>query len=140
MRKSIYTATGPGIVDTEYDDQLKSVIVTWYNFHAPKDMRSSCEAQLKTIQTNKGKCVIVDTLKAKNSVPEADQKWFIDHLFPEYIKAGLMALITVKPESAIANISTTKYQIQGQKAGLVIHDCKDIESAIRYAKEIQKTG
>ena len=107
MRKSIYTASAPGIVDTEYDDELKSVIVTWHNFHAPKDMRPSCEAQLKAIRANNGKCVIVNTSKAKNSVPPEDQKWFVDYLFPEQIKAGLKAIITIKPESAIAKIATT---------------------------------
>lgn len=135
MRKSIYTATAPQLVDTEYDDELKSVIATWYNFYAPKDLQASCQAQLKAVQEDGCKSIIVDCRQTKGVVRQEDQEWMDNYLFPEYVKAGLKAIITILPKSALSKLSTMNYKKTGSQHGIHMYECKDMETAEKLAKE-----
>jgi len=137
MRTLIYNATAPNIVEAEYDEELKCIIVTWYNMLALDDLDPCSRAQINTIKKYNAKSIIMNTSNAKNTIRKDDMEWIETFYFPRLIHAGLKDIIIIPSVSAITKEAMENYKDIAEKNGLTTHTCADMKSAILLANSIK---
>jgi hypothetical protein len=135
MRKSIYTPQTSDVISVEYDDQLQCIFVAWKNL-ASDEMRPCCEAQYEAHKKYRGKFTIIDLSQAEWAVKQEDQEWFDTVHYPELARdTALKKIITILPKGSIAGLSVKRYKRLGEKHGIEMYECTDMEVALEMLKE-----
>ena len=126
----------PGVVRTYMDSSLPStIVVEWDNLYDGDVIKESCQAQLDKVKSG-AKYLIIETSKAKG-VPKQDiQSWFGDTLFPAFDKAGLKAMITVVPESALSKMAAKNWIRNGSPFGFDSYDAASLDDAKNLIKKL----
>ncbi|HPG37994.1 MAG TPA: hypothetical protein PLP19_06680 [bacterium] len=137
MKTTVYNASTPNIVDAEYDEDIKSIIVTWHTMIAINDLEPCIRAQSKVAKEKNAKSVIMNTSYAKNSIRKDDMDWIEAFYFPRLVHAGVEAIIIIPPISAITSKALGEYKVKAQKAGLHIYETPDMINALETAKLIR---
>ncbi len=125
----------PNIVKVVYDATLKSLIVEWTYLGPHKSIRPCTMAQLKAIQENRAKAIIVNTANATGVAKKEDLKWFDNYLFGELEKAGLKAIITVIPQDALTRLSASYWKNTGKTFGIEFLETATLEKAKELVSE-----
>lgn len=122
----------PGIVEAEVNPALNCIVVHWENLDNGKIVQECCLAQLEEVK--KGvKTIIVDTATADGLVPFEVQEWFGTTLFPQLRDAGLKAIITVIPRSAITRLASKRWTNTGKPFNFDMFDAESLDAAMNLA-------
>ncbi len=119
-----------GIVRAEIDRATRTMIVTWQNLGPHDHIRPACEAQLREVKGG-ARYLILDTSETGGVVSQDDQAWFGEVLFPAFADAGLEAIVTVVPESAIAQLSSKGWMRTASPFGFEMYEAASVEDAAR---------
>ncbi len=133
MKKEIYTVEG--VVETIYDPEIKSIIVTWYDFNQVGHLRPCLEAQVECVRNDGAKAVVVDTTKAKGMLEEVDQKWLGTHVFPVYEEYGVKAVVTILPKSSLTLLSAKQWQMTGSAFGVDFVETGSLNMALEIVNQ-----
>lgn len=125
-----------GVVRTYMDGSLpKTVVVEWDSLYDGDIVRESCEAQLEKVKQG-ARFLIIETSKSKGVPPQDVQNWFGETLFPAFDKAGLKAMITVVPESALSRMAAKNWIKNGTPFQFDSYDAASLEDAKKLIKEL----
>jgi thiamine monophosphate synthase len=135
MKRSIYTPKTSDVISVEYDEQLQCVFVAWKNLDSD-EMRPCCEAQYEAEKRYGAKFAILDLSQSKGAVKPQDQEWFDTVHYPALARdTALKKIITILPKGSIAGLSVKRYKRLGEKHGIEMYECMDMEVALEMLKE-----
>lgn len=120
-----------GIVRT-YMENPKTIIVEWDSLFNNEVIKKSCLAQLEKVKGG-ATVLIIETSKAKGVPSQETQEWFATDLFPEFDKAGLKAMITVVPESALTKMASKSWIKRATDFSFDSYDAVSLEEAKKLA-------
>ena len=132
MRTTVFKQDG--IVHVEYDTALKATISTWQNLGPHDYMVPSMNAEIDWCKENEVRVCIVDTSEATGVPSQEEQNWYADFAYPAFQAAGVKAIITVIPKSAISKLATSQWNKTGSQFEIDFIDAPTMEEAIRAAK------
>jgi len=136
MSKELYVQ--PGIVRAVYAPSSRTIWAAWEKLGGHDYIRPCCQAQLDCAKSDKAQVIIVDTSVATGTVSQEDQQWFGAFLFPEMQKAGIKAIITVLPASALTRMSTQRWKKTGEQSGMDFVEANNLEEAHAAARAYSK--
>ena len=138
MRRTIYTPKTSDVISVEYDDQLQCILVAWKNLDS-EEMLPCCEAQYEAHKKYKkyGETfTIIDLSQAEGAVKPEDQEWFDTVHYPALARdTALKKIITILPKGSITGLSVKHYKRLGEKHGIEMYECTDMEVALEMLKE-----
>ena len=97
----------PGVGSIGYDDSIKAVILTWFK-NDDALFRDRMETELRLVVERDLLSVIVDTAQVKGVLSLENQAWIAEDFFPRLSQTGLRALVSVVPQSAIAQLTNKR--------------------------------
>lgn len=127
----------PGVVAAERDGD-HTIVVHWRNLALGEVVRACCEAQLEQVR-NGARVIIVDTEDARWAPPQEIQDWFGDRLFPDLRDAGLAAIITVVPRSAVARLASSRWKSIGEPFSFGMYEAESLDDAGELARTLTCT-
>lgn len=98
----------PGVGSIGYDDSLQAVIMTWFKTTDDAFVQERLETELRLVVERRLRTIIVDTSQVKGVLSQDIQAWIAADFFPRLSRTGLRALVTVKPQSAIAMLTNNR--------------------------------
>ena len=123
-----------GVVRT-YMENSNIIVVEWDNLFDNEVIKKSCLEQLE--KAKKGaKVLIIETSKAKGVPSQETQEWFASTLFPAFEQAGLKAMITVVPESALTKMASKSWIKRASDFSFDSYDAASLEEAKNLAASI----
>jgi hypothetical protein len=101
----------PGIVTVSYNANKNYVLFDWTSFAVTLDeIKTLHTAALRAAESHSCRTYIAETSKVTNTLRQDVIEWWGSVWVPRLAKAGLRAIITVQPTSAIASLSTRSWQ------------------------------
>jgi hypothetical protein len=101
----------PGIVTVSYNARRNYVLFDWTSFAVTLDeIRTLHAAALAAAQKHNCRTYVAETAKVTNTLRQDVIEWWGTVWVPRLAEAGLRAIITVQPTSAIASLSTRSWQ------------------------------
>jgi hypothetical protein len=116
-------------VKTWYDHTNEVIYVKWFDFTSRVHLRKSCEMQLEAMRRFRATVIIADASEAIGVPYPQDQEWFISNLYPESLRLGLSAIISILPINLIAKSGARTWNDNGKKNGLNYIEVDNIEEA-----------
>jgi hypothetical protein len=120
-------------------DQAGNVVVRWQNLASGEVVRACCEAQLEQVCQG-ARVIIVDAAEARWMPPSETLDWIADTLFPDLRDAGLLAIITVIPRSAVTRTASTRWRRAGEPFSFGMYETRTIEAATELARRLTASG
>ncbi len=124
-----------GIVEASSDIYSKTMLITWLNFKDDDAMVECCEAQLAQLELGI-KVAIIDARNAKGVPSQERQKWFETSLYPTLGQRGLIAVITVLPQSAITLLASKRWIKSGSQFSFDSFEANSLTTAYELADNI----
>lgn len=118
-----------GICTAWYDSSKSQVGVTWHKFPGDGHFRPCLDAQVRAVEAERAKFVIVDVRKTTGVPTQDDQNYLVQTVFPAYKKANLLAIVTLVPESAVAKMGAKRWQSSGSQFGFKMFEAGSLDDA-----------
>ena len=128
MAKDIYSKEG--VVSTTLENKV--IHVKWDKLFEAQTIYESCEAQLKAVQNNEAKAVIIDISNAKGTPPMECQEWFGSTLFPGFAKnPQFKGLVNVLPKELFAKMGADRWKKTAQSGsfGFDVYESDSVDAA-----------
>lgn len=123
-----------GFITVKYDAMNHVIIFDWINFVIPlKELQELFEKTLKASREKQCFKYIAETSKVSSALRKDAVEWWGNVWVPVLDKAGLKCIITVLPQSAIANMSTRSWQ-QEVVGNIVMQNVKSLDDAIKITQ------
>lgn len=117
-----------GAVRAVLHPELKQVFVVWESFSGGH-FKPCLEAQMKAVDSGQAKFVLVDVRKTKGVPTQDDQDFLVQKTFPLFKAAGLHAIVTLVPESAVTKMGAKRWQSAGSQFGFKMYEAGSPEDA-----------
>jgi hypothetical protein len=124
----------PGVVQAELGAD-RTIVVHWRNLALGEVVRACCEAQLEKVREG-ARVIVVDTEDARWAPPQEIQEWFGDTLFPDLRDAGLAAIITVVPRSAVTRLASSRWKRIGEPFSFAMYEAESLDAATELARTL----
>jgi len=112
----------------EWDEQKLVAVLTWQKFAFGPALRDPIEKLLDLVISKHKRGWVVD-LRKIGSISKDDQEWYDKDFLPRATNQGIKRIGATIPESAIAQLSATKYVADTEKVGIWVKYFADIDEA-----------
>jgi hypothetical protein len=129
----------PGVGSVGYDADVLAVVMTWLK-NDNDAFQPMLETQLRVVTERRARTVIVDTSQVKGVINDANQDWLVKDFYPRLGAAGLRALISVAPQSAIAALVNRRSFHDPVGLSFEIVECASLHEARAHAARFTKAG
>jgi hypothetical protein len=128
----------PGYIQVVYHPDKNYVVFDWTDFLVTLEEIQELHKKALTLAQEKG-CYyfIAETSRVTTVLRHDVLKWWGEVWVPTLDKAGLRAIVTVVPSSAIATLSTHVWQAQVE-GGITMMNVRSFADADAAIKELQK--
>jgi len=101
----------PNYIKVEYYPDKNYILFEWFDFMvSPEEIRELHEKALAAAQQNNCYFYVADTSRVHTVLRQEVVEWFGKVWVPRLVAAGLKAVVTVGPASAIATLSHRSWQ------------------------------
>ena len=120
-----------------YLPEKNYIVFDWVDFLIPlADIKELHEKALTAAQQNQCYYYMAQTAKVTTVLSSEIIKWWADEWVPKLIAAGIRAIVTVVPSTAIAAMSTHSWQAQ-VIGSITMMNAKSIDDAEAIIKQLQ---
>jgi hypothetical protein len=129
--------TNPRYITVSYDERNQVVLFDWTNFAISlADIQELHAKALDTARKHQCYYYIAETSKVRTALSQEIIQWWGQTWVPTLVKAGLQAIVTVVPSSAIANLSTKSWQTQVVD-GITMKNVTTLQEAIAFTNSLR---
>jgi hypothetical protein len=129
----------PGIGSVGYDADVQAVVMTWLR-NDNDSFQPMLETQLRVVTERGARSVIVDTSQVKGVINDANQDWLVNDFYPRLGAAGLRALVSVIPQSAIAALVNRRSFHEPVGLAFQVVECASLDDARAVARGYATAG
>jgi hypothetical protein len=127
----------PGVLVTEWKDEVKAMFDTWSNYAITVDQfrEAILEKGVAHARSHGGRAWVVDSQRAEGAFPQDLQKVIEAEVFKTFASIGIKYFITIKSDSAITNMSIKRYSAHAGPHGLQLVEVPSQSKAIEWLNE-----
>jgi hypothetical protein len=126
-----------GVVVVEWNEETKTVVDTWtsYTIKVSEFREAILTKGLAYAKAQHARAWVVDSSKAKGAYPPDVQDLIAKEVFKEFAGIGIKYFVTIKSDSAIANLAFNRVTAQLGPYGIQMVEVPDLSGAIAWLKE-----
>ena len=131
----------PGIVQVTYHPVWNLIGLDWDSFSISlDDLKDLHEKTLAAAIEKRCYYFVAETSRVRTVFSEDCITWWVDEWVAKLSAAGLKAIVTVVPESALATMSNSAWQSEVVVAGITMKNVKNWLEALQAVKALQQVN
>ena len=124
----------PRTIEVVFHPEERAMVGHWHNL-ASEEMRSALERALQECERMQALCWIVDLTRNPGVPTQADLEWIVGPGAALARRAGVVAVLNVHGDSALARMGSRRWKGVSSEALSVI-DCSSLDEALDLARHI----
>lgn len=127
----------PGVLTVEWNEEVKAMFDTWSNYTITADQfrEAILSKGVAYAKSHGGRAWVMDAQQAKGAFPQLVQKLIETEVFKAFANIGVQYFITIKSDSAITNMSISRYTAHVGPCGIQLVEVPSQSKAIEWLKQ-----
>jgi hypothetical protein len=126
----------PGIARVHWEASARAIRVEWLSFNPSSSLRKVLARGLTECQRHHAVAWIADTRTTRGAMLLEDQEWLAKVGLGALRQAGLKAVITVTPSTALAAASNRRWQANLTSPEWSVLEVPTLEEALAYCARL----
>lgn len=117
-----------GVADADFFGSESTLVIHWHSFHDTRGVIDVMKKGYDAVQKHRVRVWVADTQNTRGAMSDEAQA-FIAESVPKFESAGLEAVLTVTPQSAVTSMSNRRWQGQVRK-DFLMQEVGSVEEAL----------
>jgi hypothetical protein len=135
MRGAVSLFTIPKVIEVVHHPEARAVVAHWESLCTP-ERRGAIERAADECKRVGAKTWVADLTRNPGVPSQEDLVWMATGAVTLARKCGLVAMINVHGESALATLGSKRWTKGASDGGLSTYDCKSLTDALQLAADI----